>query len=83
MKIDYAPERDIYLEKPSRWTTGAEIRKAKENKEAYRIIQFFARWKRYGLPEGGGWGEYPAPLIEILDELDNLYTKYHAALRIM
>ncbi len=83
LTTDYAPERDIYLDKVKRWTTGAEIRKAKENREAMRMVQFFSRWKRYGLPEGGGWGDYPAPLIEMLDALDVLHMVYFPQMRMI
>jgi hypothetical protein len=77
LEADYAPERDIYLDKIQRWTTGAEIRKAKENREALRILSFFSRYKRYGLPfSNKAWGDCSAPLIEMLDALDEAHMVF-------
>ena len=83
LKIDYAPERDIYLDKIDRWTTGAEIRKAKENKEANRMLLFFSRYRRYGLPSNEGWGNYPNPLIEMIDALDEEHRRLFPEVRLI
>ena len=84
MNIDYAPERDIYLDKIGRWTTGAEIEKAKKNEEANRILLFFSRYLRYGLPDNSiGWGDYPSPLIEMLDALDEEHHRLFPDVRLI
>ncbi len=84
MTTEYAPERDIYLDKIGRWTTGAEIKKAKENKEAIRSISFFSRYKRYGLPYSSvAWGESPAPMVEMLDNLDAMHNIYFPMQRLI
>ena len=69
--------REIYLQKPKLWIKASEIPAILKNEAGLEAIQFFLRFKRYGLPFSGGWAEQPERLIEIIDILDPVDSIYH------
>jgi hypothetical protein len=38
--------------------------------ERWEKIGVWMRWKRFGPPLSGGWSEWPARLVDLLEELD-------------
>lgn len=72
----YKDDRDIYLDKIKKWTTGREIKEAKENEEARKLCLLFRRYKLLGFPLSCAWGDAPAPLIELIELLEPVHSSY-------
>lgn len=35
-----------------------------------QAMMIWARWKRYGWPDGGGWADQPAQMFDVVDALE-------------
>lgn len=75
LDAEYADSREMYFEKPDIWTSGKEIREAKEDKTAAECVVFFRRYDEMGMPYGF-WGDNPNPCVEIVEALAPLRDIY-------
>lgn len=43
------------------------------------LFDAWQKWRTFGLPYQGGWADQPAPLLDVLNQLEHAFSEYQAA----